>query len=53
MVRPGNVHIPQEGRVMDPLVIAGLLKLGKVLLIPLAAMYLVVAIGAIANRRKP
>ena len=37
---------------MDPLVIAGLLEFGKVLLIPLAAMYLVVAIGAIANRRK-
>ena len=36
---------------MDPLVIAGLLKLGKVLLIPLAAMYLVVAIGSTIGRR--
>ena len=37
---------------MDPLVIAGLLEFGKILLVPLAAMYLVALIGAIANRRK-
>ena len=35
---------------MDPLLLAGLLKLGKILLVPLAAMYLVALIGAAVGR---
>jgi hypothetical protein len=32
---------------MDPLLLAGLLKLGKVIVVPLAALYLVPAIGGL------